>query len=186
MNKILKDNKSKIVLIFILLIILILAFHFLRTYSIFESETNTNFESEIAFFCVDDNFQTINLRLDELSPRSEPYIYDFRVSNFNTTKRAEVDIIYDLTLRMTTNLPLNYSLVDLSTGTSLSNLTLYQDDENTYFYRFEVPDNFMGYRNNVSNQYRLIIGFPETYTDSVYQNIIELVEINVDSRQVVE
>ena len=126
----------------------------------------------------------MNLKLEDIVPRSASYIYNFTVSNNNGSKRTETALTYDLTLRTTTNLPLDFKLFDInSSPVQISTEVIGLDDDNTYFRTITVPQREFGFVNNETDSYRIEINFPAEYNLEHYQDIIELVEINVDSKQ---
>ena len=57
------------------------------------------------------------------------------------------------------------------------------DDDGTYFIELDVPTRYFGYTQNEYDLYNLIVEFPYEYKDSKYQDLIELFEINVSSKQ---
>ena len=179
-------NKKKIVgtLIFLIIVLGITLLVLQRTGAIFQTTTESEASLDIAFYCIEEDYQSMTLKLDDIIPRTAPYIYNFSVSNNNGTKRTETNLTYDLTIRTTTNLPINFSLYDTNNGTTLIGTeTITQDDDNTYFRYINIPQREFGFVNNQTDNYRISIVLPTTYRSDEYQDIIELVEINVDSKQ---
>ena len=58
-----------------------------------------------------------------------------------------------------------------------------QDDDGTYFRTMTMATKNFGYVADEKNLYQLVIYFPETYTAIKYQDVIESVEIIINSRQ---
>lgn len=183
-------KKSLIKLIILILLILLISRTITLTLSKFESNTSTVAEIDIAFYVLNTNYQTMNINLDSLFPRQEPYVYRFSISNFDGENIAETDLEYDLKIRTTTNLPLNYKLYlnesydDAGAQDIIQTNEIIQDDDNTYWRKLTTLTEKMEYREKVTNEYELVIWFPEEYNTVQYQNIIEGIEIIVDSHQI--
>jgi len=93
-------NISELKKYIILSVIIIITIILLSKVNITEAKYETNNETEItpnfAFFIVDVSTQSASLKLDNIVPRSEPYLYTFQVSNFKGTKKANVDLTYSI------------------------------------------------------------------------------------------
>lgn len=155
-------------------------------FSRYETTATSNANVDLAFYLLDDNYYTNNIKLLDLTPRSEPYTFTFSVSNYNSSRAADTNIEYDLTLRTTTNIPLNYELYlngDYTTNLITSDNTV-ADDDGTYFRTLTTEKKILYYTTNTRNLYTLYVYFPAEYNGAEYSNLIEYVEINVDSKQV--
>ena len=51
-----------------------------------------------------------NIKLTDLIPSNDKYVYTFSIQNYKDNDICEVDMIYDVLIKTTTNLPLNYEL----------------------------------------------------------------------------
>lgn len=163
---------------------IILFFALRKTGAIFQTETSSEANIDIAFYCIKEDFQTMTLKLDNILPRSTPYSYDFTISNNNGTKRTETELQYDLSIRTTTNLPLDIKLYDTNTGmVEIGTVTIMQDSDDTFFRIITVPQREFGFLNNQTDKFTIEVILPEIYKSHEYQDIIELIEINVDSKQ---
>ncbi len=175
-----------------LLFILLLLTIFLTpmTLSKYSTTTNSSAETQIAFYLLKATYQTSTVLLDEITPRNEPYTYTFSVSNTNGTKRTETNLEYDLSIKTTTNLPLSYRLylnsvyTDANAEDAITNSSIIQDDDGTYFNIFETDTKYFSHSYNETNNYQLVVYFPSNYVDEMYQDIIELIEIRIESKQV--
>lgn len=164
--------------------ILILFFTLGKTGAIFQTETLGSANIDIAFYCIKEDYQTMTLKLDNIIPRTEPYIYNFSISNNNGTKRTETELQYDLIIRTTTNLPLNIKLFDTNSGvTQIGTETIVQDSDDTYFRYINIPQREFGFLIDQTDNFRIEVVLPAIYKSHEYQDIIELIEINVDSKQ---
>ena len=183
--------KLIVILLFLVFAIIILSRLIAFTLSRYESTGQSDTEVDIAFYVLNPDYQSMTLNLDTLVPRNTPYTYSFTVSNSDGTNRAEVDLEYEIVIRTTTNLPISYRLYmnevyTASGATSIftSNETI-QDDYNTYFKRMETDTVTLNYTETTTNTYQLVLDFPTTYNTYNYQDIIEAIEISVNSRQVI-
>lgn len=196
--------KRRFKCLIVLAIILIIYKVLFDSYSLFESEASSAANIDIAFFAVEDNYESNLINLGNLEP-GETKKYIFSVSNFITvtdeegTEQAypsETDIDYTLKIRSTTNLPLKYELYvgeSESLGTDKSINMLTQDNHNTYFNDIFEDKGTFEMDKCQSNNYTLIITYPKgteenpnKYTSSEYQNIIDCVEISLDSKQKID
>ena len=97
------------------LVILILCFLILMrivtlVLSKYESEAKSTANVDIAFYLLKEDYKTMTLNLASLFPQNDAYVFSFTIGNQDGEKTAEIDLIYDLTIRTTTNLPLTYEL----------------------------------------------------------------------------
>lgn len=186
MNKKLKRLYYKLVilvlcfLVFMRIVVLVL--------SKYDSEANSIANVDIAFYLLKEDYKTMTLNLEAIFPQTDAYTYNFSIGNKDGEKTAEIDLVYDLTIRTTTNLPLVYELYE-NTDSGKKNIIktneIEQDDYGTYFRIITTEQEDLNYREPKTNEYQLIVHFPETYNTTNYQNIIEAVEINVSSHQVI-
>lgn len=174
----------------LVMILLLTVFLTPTTLSKYSTTTNSNAETQIAFYLLKTTYQTNTVLLDEITPRNEPYTYSFSVSNTNGTKRTETNLEYDLSIKTTTNLPLSYKLylnsvyTDANAEDAITDSDVIQDDDGTYFNIFSTDTKYFTHSYNETNNYQLVVYFPSTYVDEMYQDIIELIEIRIDSKQV--
>lgn len=177
------------------LVILVLCFFILirivtLVLSKYESEIQSTANVNIAFYLLKEDYKKMTLNLDSLFPQSEAYIYNFTIGNQDGTKTADIDMVYDLTLRTTTNLPLKYELyqneeyTDKNATNIIKTDEIEQDEYGTFFKIMTTETENLNYKNPKTNTYQLVIYFPEKYNTINYQNIIEALEIRVDSHQV--
>lgn len=185
-------NDFKYYFVFSILFVLTLVFlgNFEFTQARYENTTEINVTPTLAFFIVDVESQTGQIKLDSMIPRNEPYLYSFNVSNFLDNRRANVDLTYSIEIITTTNLPLNFKIFK---GTNMQLDTIDSDtvetDSNGVYYRHLVIDDasIMQNNTNCTDVYTLWVEFPKSYENSPedYPGIIDLVDIKIDSEQVV-
>lgn len=185
-------NKFKKYLFFsgLLIITLIIISKVNITESRYENETELSLSPNIAFFIVDVESQTQQIKLESMVPRAEPYLYSFNVSNFKNGKRANVDLTYSIELITTTNMPLSFQIFK---GNSMSQNVIDSDTTTTnldgVYFRHLVINGIstMHHNANETDTYILWVSFPETYKNQAddYAGIIDLVDIKINAEQVV-
>ena len=99
---------QKLVILLICLIIIMRIFTLVL--SKYESTTSSNANVDIAFYLLNEDFQTMTLNLASIFPQDEEYVYTFSIGNQDGEKVAEVNLEYELSMRTTTNLPITYEL----------------------------------------------------------------------------
>lgn len=177
-------------LIILVLCLLIIARIFVLVLSKYESIANSYANVEIAFYLLKEDYKTMTINLAELLPQDNAYVFDFSIGNEDGIEMAEVDIDYELTLRTTTNLPLTFELymnekyTDVGATNMIKENNIEQDEYGTYFRTMTTEKINLSYKEAVTNLYQLVVYFPQNYNQEIYQDIIELLEITVDAKQV--
>lgn len=180
----------KLVILFASLLITLRIFTL--TLSKFESEAQSTTDIDIAFYLLKEDYQTMQLSLDNLYPSDKPYVYTFSISNNDGEKMAEVDLTYDVTISTTTNLPLTYELYlneeynSENATTAIINNVIELDGDGTYFRKISTETKEFKYKTAETNIYQLVVYFPSEYNTENYQDIIESIEININSKQTIE
>lgn len=177
------------------LVILILCFFiilriFVLVLSKYESISNSSANVDIAFYLLKEDYQTMTTNLASIAPRDNAYVFNFSVGNQDGDKKAEVDLIYNLTIKTTTNLPLTYDLFmnqqydDTNATSIIKENIISQDEDMTYFRTITTEPVTLKYTTGTTNIYQLVVYFPKDYNKENYQDIIEALEITVDAKQV--
>lgn len=179
-------------LVILILCVIIIFRIFTLVWSKYESEGTSNANVDIAFYLLKEDYKNMTLNLAKIFPRNDAYIYTFSIGNQNENETAEVDLSYSLTLRTTTNLPLTYDLYmnqdyeDDNKVSIIETNEITQDENGTYFRTMTTKKEDLYYKEPKTNQYTLVVHFPENYNTEEYQDIIEMLEITVDSKQMTE
>ena len=179
-------------LVILLLCLIIVIRMFTLVLSKYESETNSNTNVDIAFYLLNEDYKTMQLNLASIFPQNDAYVFSFTIGNQDGEKTAEIDLIYDLTIRTTTNLPLTYELymnqeyTDSNAVNIVKTNEIKQDDDGTFFRYITVEKEILNYDTPKTNTYQLVIHFPENYNTEEYQDIIEMLEITVNSKQIIK
>lgn len=146
--------------------------------------------------------ESVDVNLGDISPGDSKY-YKFNVYNFledenGDNKLSETSISYKLKIITTTNLPLEYSLYlnenpFISNSSNLLERTnstdaddIVTDGFGTFYKVLPVPERCFKLNTSQlkSDQYTLVIHFPEEYTSVVYQDLIESIKVQIESEQV--
>lgn len=177
-----------IVLSCLIIITLIVIRNYNFTKSKYETITDVEVTPTIAFFVTDVKSYNDSIKLEEIVPRSEPYLYSFTVSNFKDNKRANVDLTYSIEFITTTNLPLNFKLYredDLENDITSS--TSFTTDSNGMYYKhlFIEEVSSLKYSLDSTDTYILSVEFPEIYKSNPddYSGVVELIEVYVHAEQ---
>ncbi len=164
-----------------------------KVFSRYQSSANTNPDINVAFYIINTEYQRKNVVLSKLEPSNDPYIVNFTVSNNDGTNRLGVDALYDLKIVTTTNLPLSYELyknqaynANGATNIISSTTSIAADEDGTYFKTMVAPRETFSFETNQTYSYQLVIYFPLDYMSYNYQDIVESIEIVVDSKQILE
>ncbi len=180
---------AKVVFLCVVLVITLIALPY--TYSRYESEADVDFVSTVAYYVLEADKITHNIKIDSLIPSDEPYVYQFSVANHDGENRLETRLEYDLTIRTTTNLPLEYELylnedhTDPGATDVIVSDDVVADEDGMYFREMTVARSYFNYAYDETNEYTLLIFFPLAYMSHEYQNILENIEIEIDSRQII-
>lgn len=189
--------KEKIKLIIFLLGLIIILFFarylFGLAYSRYEVRAKINANIDKALYIFEDEKLSFNLESNGIIPRDEPYIYKFSVSNFNASKESDVDISYKVSIRTTTNLPIQLKLYrnelyNSETSVNLLNGTSVVQDEDEAWYRiYSVSDEFeFLYTSRSTDVFTLVINFPSVYSENpIYADYIENIEVTLESKQII-
>ena len=172
----------------------------------YESDAVITAAPSLAFFIVDVQSQTGQIRLEDMVPRASPYTYVFNVSNFKDGRRANVDLTYSIEIITTTNMPLKFKLYKGNNLTTdiIDSSTLTTDDNGVYYRHLVVNGaSTMNYSTNHTDVYTLSVEFPigpstsqspsptpptptpYTHNPDAYAGVIDLVDIKIDAEQVV-
>lgn len=188
-----KNKKLRILyakMVILILSCLIIARIFILVLSKYESISNSYANVDIAFYLLKEDYKTMTIDLASIVPRDNEYIFEFSIGNQEGEQIAEVDLEYELTLRATTNLPLGYKLYlnEEYTSEGSTNIikenTVNVDEYGTYFRTMTTEKILLKYTEGKTNLYQLVVTFPQNYNSEIYQNVLELLEINVNAEQV--
>ena len=189
-----KFNRRRLIISGVLLILVIVLIVFLKldifTYSIYEKQVTSNNDLNTAIYLLDDSYQTVTVRIPDVIPSNNQYLYTFSVSNFKDDLHCDTNLEYVVHIRTTTNLRIDYELyntltVDGATSIISSN-TIEQDRDGTYFRHILTDSKTMLYSEDEIEYYTLLLNLPSDYKDAKYSGVPEVIEINIESKQILD
>lgn len=183
-------------ILIILLIVLINSDIF--TYSRYESHVVSQNDITTAVYLLSDEYQTINVKLPDVLPENDQYTYSFSVNNFNEDAHCDTNLKYRIHVRTTTNLHIDYDLfdsLDINNANSvITSNSISSDRDGTYFRNIYTDYKTMLYSEDKTDNYTIVFTFPENngdpdnpenYRESKYSGIPELIEITIESQQII-
>ena len=171
-------------LTFLVVLILILIFAVKNSQAKYVSEAQSNVDVNLAYYVFTDQSISQNLKLENILPRSSAYPYSFSVANYDANDRTKTFIDYDITILVTTNLQLDFSIHKRGSNTSeIATDTFIQDSDGTYYRRITLNGGTFGFTQNQMDVYDMDVTFPERFNQAEYEGIIEYIKITVDARQ---
>jgi len=187
-------NRRRLIISGILLILVIVLIVFIKldafTYSKYEKQVTSNNNLNTAIYLLDDSYQTVSVRIPDIIPSNNQYLYTFSVSNFKDDLHCDTNLEYVVHIRTTTNLRIDYELyntltVDGATSIISSN-TIEQDRDGTYFRHILTDSKTMLYSEDETEYYTLLLNLPSDYKDAKYSGVPEVIEINIESKQILD
>jgi hypothetical protein len=189
-----KFNKKRLtisIVLFILVIILLLFISMdIFTLSKYENTVSSQNSISTAIYLLDDSYDRINVQLPDVIPGNLQYEYSFSVSNFRGTEHSDTNIKYRVHIRTTTNMEIEYDLFDgldieeASSCVDPETKGTEQDYYGTYFNHLYTDYQTMLYNENKTDYYTILFTFPPSFKDAKYSGIAELIEINIESVQI--
>ena len=179
-------RKNKILLkkvIILILCILILIRIITLVMSRYETTADSEANIDTAFYILNEDYQEMTLNIDSLLHSANTNTYVFTISNEKDGNIAETDLEYNLKIRTTTNLPLTFELLENDNEITDITTKTEQDSDGTYFKTIELGARYFRHSVRSINTYTLVVNFSEDYSSIDYQDVIELIEISVDSTQ---
>ena len=187
-------NKKRLIISLVLFILVVVLLIFIKmdvfTMSRYENSVTAENSIRTAIYLVDDEYDTINVRLPDVIPDNNQYAYTFTVSNFNENSHSDTNLKYRIHVRTTTNMEIEYELYntfDIEEAESfISSNTIVQDINGTYFRHIYTDYSTMLYTEDKTDEYTILFTFPDDFKDSRYNGIAELIEINIESAQILQ
>ena len=173
----------------LLFILFLSGFLFSISLASYQSQTRLRANIDKALYIFNREKMSFNIDSEKIVPSNDPYVYKFSISNYKDDKESDFDIIYNLKIKTTTNLPLDFKMyknTDLNNNI-LSGAEILRDSDGSYYKVYSVNENvLMEYKDKVTDVYTLSIDFPKIYAeDLTYSDAIEAIEVIIESSQVV-
>ena len=177
---------------FALIILVIVLMFFLNldifTLSRYETKVTSTNKLTTAIYLLKDEYQTISVKLPDVIPSNNQYMYTFSISNYNGTNHSDTNLKYKIHIRTTTNIPIEYDLfnsLDISNANScIINNTTNPDEDGTIFRHILTDEKKMLYNEDKIEYYTLLFTFPTEYNEYIYSGLVDYIEINVESSQI--
>lgn len=191
-SKYYEEKRRFLLFVFLLFLILFLAgYLFQVAYARYEVNTKLNSNIKKALYILGTDNLSFNLEPDGIVPSDNPYVYKFSVSNFNEKNDTDVDIYYNVSVKTTTNLPINIKLYrnenydDNNSTNIFGGSRLVQDVDGAWYNLYKNNEKYeMYYKDKTTDVYTLVINFPKEYAkDTTYENYIESIEVDINSKQ---
>ena len=177
-----KKTRLKIIVMLVSSIVLICGSGI--TYSLFTSSSRLVANQKIAQFVFNaTKTDVIELPITNLNPGAKSE-YKFQVTNNIDNKRSDVTIKYQMTIKTFHFMPLEINLYKENEKTPL--LTCEESSRNTdneVVCNTEVQT--MDYKLNATDNYKLVIEFPEIYNDDTYTDLVDYIDIEIKSWQAI-
>ena len=176
-------------LIVLVIALLLLIKSGLFTYSRYETHVTSQNSITTAVYLLDDTYQTLTVRLPDIQPSNNQYAYSFSISNYNEDLHCDTNLKYRIHIRTTTNADITYQLfstldVDHAEPDTVTRSTV-QDQDGTHFNHIYTDYKTMLYSEDKTDYYTILFTFPTDFIEAKYSGLVELIEINVESSQII-
>lgn len=173
----------------LLFILFLSGFLFSISLATYQSQTRLRANIDKALYIFNREKMSFNIDSEKIVPSNDPFVYKFSISNYRDDKESDFNIIYNLKIKTTTNLPLDFKMfknTDLNNNI-LSSAEILRDEDGSFYKVYTVNENvLMEYKDKVIDVYTLNIDFPKRYADDLtYSDAIEAIEVIIESSQVV-
>lgn len=188
--KMFNKKRLKISLCLSFLIILLIALMQLNlfTESRYESIMTTSDAINTAIYLLNDEYQTVPVKLPDIIPSNNQYTYTFSVSNYNSDAHSDTNLRYRIHIRTTTNMEIEYDLfktLNIANANScIITDEVIQDEYDTYFNSMYTGYTTFYYNQNNIDYYTILFTFPAENNDYIYSGFADYIEINVESNQI--
>lgn len=186
-----KKKLKKLLVILVLIAIIVVAIILIRnTLARYESDATSSKDVDVAFWIVNNTFESNQVVIKDIYPADTTYDYSFTVSNFEGNKKAETDLTYDLVLKMTTNLPLEYD-VQKNGKACKKTEELIQDEDGTYYKQIKLDTDANGLKmkqgTDQTDTFVIKVKFPKSNnTNLEYADLMEYIKLDLTAKQVIE
>jgi hypothetical protein len=182
-----QNKKSKIKVIIMLVSAIVLICGSGITYSLFTSSSKLDVNQKIAKFIFNAaKTDVIELPISNLNP-GETSEYTFQVTNNIDNKRSDVNIKYQIIIKTFHFMPLEIKLYKENSETPLlicnEEYTTSRNVDNELVCNADIQT--MPYKLNSTDNYKLVVEFPEKYNDDSYMDLVDYIDLEIKSWQAV-
>lgn len=184
LEKIIKINKFTLIIVLFVFLLMVMPY----TYSKLFSESSSDSKIETAFFLLETNYYQTDIKIENLIPSDDPYIYKFSISNNDGKDRLETNMEYSFKLTTTTNLPLSYKLYknDDKTDIIINDNIIRDGTDGAYFRILETEKETLSFDKDITNVYTLEIIFSKDYDSYEFQDVVEGIFLDINAKQIIE
>ena len=179
----LRKKKTRLKIIIMLISSIVLVCGSGITYSLFTSSSNLVANQKIAQFVFNaTKTDVIELPMSNLNPGQKSE-YTFQVTNNIDNKKSDVNIKYQIILKTFHFMPLEINLYKDKSKTPLLTCdeTYDHNSDNERVCSSEIQT--MAYVLNATDNYKLVVEFPEEFNDDVYTDLVDYIDIEIKSWQ---
>jgi hypothetical protein len=186
------SRRLKISFALIFLVVMLIFFMKLDIFTLSRYETTVTSSNNLvtAIYLLNDTYQTVSVKLPDVVPNNNQYTYTFSVSNYNATSHSDTNLKYRIHIRTTTNMHIAYDLfntldIDDAESCVVSNQVL-PDENGTIFRHILTDEKRFLYNQDEIEYYTLLFTFPDDYDEYIYSGLVDYIEINVESSQILK
>lgn len=155
------------------------------TYSIFSSGSElTTVDQKIAKFVFETKqLDHIELNLSDITP-GNTLEYQFYVTNNHSVGTSDVTLNYQITIKTFHLMPLTIELYKIGNNEELlmkCDETYTRNEKNELVCNSKIQE--IDYSNEVMDNYKLKVAFPETYNSEEYADLIDYLNVEIKSWQ---
>lgn len=192
-----KQKRTKLIMVLVIFVALYKIIF--GSFSLYESNAESVAEVDLAFYILNDFYSNRSVALNNMLP-GDSQTFVITVSNYiddeetGDTIISDTDMEYDITIKTTTNLPLEYTITknqEMVESNNIAECEIIQDEYGTYFSRLLTESGQFDV--NVGNQrdipytdtYIIKIELPADCTDERFAGIKDAIDIEIHGRQMV-
>ncbi|MDD4705608.1 MAG: hypothetical protein PHS24_00130 [Bacilli bacterium] len=170
---------------FKLILVVMIIFSLGITYSVFQSSAGLVIEDQnIAKFVFNTKqLDDINIPLLDIKP-GENKEYLFSVANNENGNKSDVSFEYQIIIKTYHFIPLKITLYKDETIFGVCDETYSRNQNNELV--CNMPVNSVDYNTEKTNYYKLLVNFPAEYDDSIYSGLVDYINLEIKSWQLVE
>lgn len=180
-------NRKKVLLL--LMFISFVLFSSGITYSIFTSGTVLDINNQkIAKFVFNtEKLDHLELSLVDLNPGDSDE-YAFSVSNSIDEVLSNITVEYQIVVKTFHLIPLDIMLYKIENEEEVLIMscdeTYSRNEDNELICNSELQE--MPYTNEINDNYKLKVSFPEIYKEEIYSNLVDYIDLEIKSWQKIE
>lgn len=160
------------------------------TYSIFTSGADLDIDNQgIAKFVFNtEKLDHLELSLVDINPGDEDD-YSFTVSNTSNRVQSNITVEYQIIIKTMHLIPLDLKLYKIDEN---DDEELIMSCDETYSRNSDnelvckSPEQLMPYSSEALDDYKLIVSFPISYSDDVFSNLVDYIDLEIKSWQKID